>query len=177
MRQRLLTLPVMVAIIVSLVWRRVPSIAEAQKVLTREGLLGMAPLRVSPQAITKRLNVLPAAIMGQRFTEVCTRVQAQSPPALPHPRWAPVWERFPLLAIVDSSTLEALRKKTQGLQERPGVVLAGKLMMMVEAFQTTLGFGVRVGRLSQCDASADLCDPDFLRGAGDSLSAGGPSPG
>ena len=134
MRQRLLTLPVMVAIIVSLVWRRVPSIAEVQKVLTREGWLGMAPLRVSPQAIPKRLDVLPAAVMGQLFPEVCTRVQAQSPPALPHPRWAPVWERFPLLAIVDGSTLEALRKKTQGLQERPGLVLAGKLMMMVEAF-------------------------------------------
>src|SRR5438876_9138656 len=49
-RQRLLTLPVMVAIIVSLVWRRVPSIAEVQKILTREGLLGMAPLQVSSQA-------------------------------------------------------------------------------------------------------------------------------
>ena len=31
MRQRLLTLPVMGAIIVSLVWRRLPSIAEMQK--------------------------------------------------------------------------------------------------------------------------------------------------
>ena len=62
MRQRLLTLPVMVAIMVSLVWRRIPSIAEVQKVLAREGLLGMAPLRVSPQAITKRLDVLPAAV-------------------------------------------------------------------------------------------------------------------
>jgi hypothetical protein len=44
MRQRILTLPVMVSIIVSLVWRRVPSIAEMQKVLAREGLLGVAPL-------------------------------------------------------------------------------------------------------------------------------------
>ena len=61
MRQRLLTLPVIVAIMVSVVWRRVPSIAEVQKVLAREGLLGVAPLRVSPQAITKRLDVLPAA--------------------------------------------------------------------------------------------------------------------
>jgi hypothetical protein len=40
MRQRLLTRPVIVAIMVSLVWRRVPSIAEVQKVLAREGLLG-----------------------------------------------------------------------------------------------------------------------------------------
>jgi Transposase DDE domain len=134
MRQRLLTLPVMVAILVSLVWRRVPSIAEVQKVLTREGLLGMAPLQVSPQAITKRLDVLPAAVMGQLFAEVCTRVQAQSPPPLPHPRWAPVRERFPVLAIGDGSTLEALRKKTASLQARTGLVLAGKIMVLVDAF-------------------------------------------
>jgi len=134
MRQRLLTLPVIVAIIVSLVWRRVPSIAEVQKVLTREGLLGVAPLRVSPQAITKRLDVLPAAVMGQLFVEVCTRLQAQAPPALPHPSWAPVRAHFPLLAIVDGSTLEALRKKTDVLQQREGLVLAGKMMVMVEAF-------------------------------------------
>ena len=133
MRQRLLTLPVMVAIIVSLVWRRVPSVAEVQKVLSREGLLGMAPLRVSPQAITKRLDVLPAAVMGQLFTEVCTRMQAHPPPLL-YPRWAPVREHFPLLAIVDGSTLEALRKKTQLLRQREGLVLAGKIMVMVEAF-------------------------------------------
>ena len=96
MRQRLLTLPVIVAIMVSLVWRRVPSIAEVQKVLAREGLLGVAPLQVSPQAITKRLDVLPAAVMGQLFAEVCTRMQAQPPPPLPHPSWAPVREAFPL---------------------------------------------------------------------------------
>jgi Transposase DDE domain len=134
MRQRLLTLPVIVAIMVSLVWRRVPSIAEVQKVLAREGLLGMAPLQVSPQAITKRLDVLAAAMRGQLLTEVCTRAQGQPPPALPPPRWAPVRERFPLLAIVDGSTLEALRKKTQLVQERTGLVLAGKLMVRVEAF-------------------------------------------
>ena len=95
MRQRLLTLPVIVAIMVSLVWRWVPSIAEVQQVLTREGLLGVSPLQVSPQAITKRLDVLPAAVMGQLFAEVWTRVQAQSPPPRPPPRWAPTRERFP----------------------------------------------------------------------------------
>src|SRR5882724_113276 len=134
MRQRLLTLPVIVAIIVSLVWRRVPSIAEVQKVLAREGLLGMAPLRVSPQAITKRLDVLPAAVMGQLLAEVGVRLQAQAPPAVPHPRWAPVRDRFSLMALVDGSTLEALRKKMQVLREREGLVLGGKMMVMVEAF-------------------------------------------
>jgi hypothetical protein len=134
MRQRLLTLPVMVAIRVSLVWRRVPSVAEVQQVLAREGLLGSVPLRGSSQAITTRLDVLPAAVMGQLVGEVCLWLQAQPPPALPHPCWAPVRARFSLLAMVDGSTLEALRKQTEVLRERTSLVLAGKMMVMVEAF-------------------------------------------
>ena len=134
MRQRLLTLPVMVAIVVSLVWRRVPAVAEVQKVLAREGLLWIPPLQVSPPAITKRLDVLPAAVMGQLFAEVCTRLQAQAAPSVFHPSWAPVREHFSLIAIVDGSTLEALRKRTQVLRERDGVILAGKTLVMVEAF-------------------------------------------
>lgn len=134
MRQRLLTLPVMVAIIVSLVWRRMPAVAELQKVLAREGLLWVTPLRVSPQAITKRLAVLPAPVMGQLFAEVCTRLRTHAPPALPHPSWAPVHAHFPCLAIVDGSTLEALRKKTRVLREHDGLVLGGKMMVMVEVF-------------------------------------------
>jgi hypothetical protein len=134
MRQRLLTLPVMVAIVVSLVWRRVPAVAEGQKVLAQEGLLWTPPLPVSPQAITTRLDVLPAAVMGQLFAEVCTRLPAQAAPSVCHPSWAPVREHFPLIAIVDGSTLEALRKRTQVLRARDGVLLAGKTLVMVEAF-------------------------------------------
>ena len=80
MRQRLLTLPVIVAIVVSLVWRRMPAVAEVQRVLAREGLLWVPPVRVSVQALIKRLDVLPAAVMGQLFAEVCAQVQAQAPP-------------------------------------------------------------------------------------------------
>jgi hypothetical protein len=134
MRQRLLTRPVLVALIVRLVWRRVPSVAEIQKVWAREGWLGVAPLRVSAQAITKRLDVLPAAVMGQLFVEVCTRLQAQTPLTLPHPSWAAVRAHFSPLAIVDGSTLEALPKKTAVLRQREGLVLAGRVMVMVAAF-------------------------------------------
>src|SRR2546422_10169027 len=45
MRQRLLTLPVIVAIIVSLVWRRGPPIAWVEKVFAPEGLLGVGALQ------------------------------------------------------------------------------------------------------------------------------------
>jgi Transposase DDE domain len=78
--------------------------------------------------------VLPAAVMGQLLAEVCARLQARVPPTVPHPRWAPVRERFSWIALVDGATLEALRKKTQVLREREGLVLGGKMMVMVEAF-------------------------------------------
>ena len=88
--------------------------------MAREGLLRGAPLQVSSHAILKRLDVLPVATMGQLFAEVCARLQAQVPSPVQPPRWAPVREHFPQIAIVDGWTLEALRKKTQVLQERVG---------------------------------------------------------
>jgi hypothetical protein len=100
-RQRLLTLPVMVAILVSLGWRRVPSLAEVQQVLAREGVWGRVPLRGSSQALPKRLGVRPAAVMGQRCGEVCTRLHAQTPPTRPPPRWAPEQDHGSRLALVD----------------------------------------------------------------------------
>ncbi|HEY6073470.1 MAG TPA: IS4 family transposase [Anaerolineales bacterium] len=135
MRARILTLPVMVALVVSLVWRRLGSIAEVARVIAQDGLLWVAPLQVSEQALTKRLDTLPASALAAVFTEVGARLQAQPPPALPGlERWATVRARFPRIAIVDGSTLEAVRKKTQTLQGQEGVVLAGRMMVMVEAF-------------------------------------------
>jgi hypothetical protein len=135
LRPRLLTRPVMVALIVSLVWRRMPAVAEVQQVVTRDGWLGMAPLQVSPQALTNRLDGLPAALLGPLCTEVWVRVQAPPPPPLPPPRWAPVGERVPLLALVDGSPLEALRTKAPIRRPREGLGLAGKMMVRVDAFR------------------------------------------
>jgi hypothetical protein len=133
MRQRLLTLPGIVAILVRVVWRRVPSVAEVQRVLARAGLWWVSPLRVRPQALTTRLDVLPAAVLGQRFAEGWVRLQAQPPPRLPHPRGAPVRAHFPRLAMVDGSTREALRKQPQVLRQCEGLGLAGQVRVMVEA--------------------------------------------
>jgi hypothetical protein len=135
LRARILTLPVMVALVVSLVWRRLGSIAEVHRVVVQDGLLWVSPLQVSEQAIAKRLDTLPASALAAVFTEVSARLQAQPQPQLPGlARWADVRMRFSRIALVDGSTLEALRKKTQTLHAQPGVVLAGRVMAMVEAF-------------------------------------------
>lgn len=43
LRARILTLPVMVALVVSLVWRRLGAIAEVQRVIVQDGLLWVSP--------------------------------------------------------------------------------------------------------------------------------------
>jgi hypothetical protein len=135
LRKRVLTLPVMVAIILSLVWRRLGALAEGQRTLAQEGLLGVAPVEVSEQALAKRLDTRPASVLAQVFAEVGTRLQAQPVPVLPGgAAWAAVRAPFPQIAVVEGSTLEALRKKTQALRGRAGVVLAGRTMVRVEAF-------------------------------------------
>lgn len=47
LRDRLLTLPVMMAVVVSLVYRRIPSLSEVLRVLEVEGLLWVEPLKVT----------------------------------------------------------------------------------------------------------------------------------
>jgi hypothetical protein len=135
LRARILTLPVMVALVVSLVWRRLGSIAEVQRVVVQDGLLWVSPLQVSEQAIAKRLDTLPASAFAAVFTDVSARLQAQPSPQMPGlERWTEVQARFPRIAMVDGSTLEAIRKKTQMLRVQSGLVLAGRMMVMVEAF-------------------------------------------
>jgi hypothetical protein len=103
--------------------------------LVQDGLLWVSPLQVSEQAIAQRLDTLPASALAAVFTEVRVRLQAQPPPQIPGlERWTEGRAQFPRLAMVDGSTLEALRKKTQTLQAQPGVVLAGRMMVRVEAF-------------------------------------------
>jgi DDE family transposase len=111
------------------------ALAEGQRVLAQEGLLWVSPLQVSEQAIAKRLDPLPATALAAVFTELSARLQAQPPPPLPGlESWTGVRAQFTRSALVDGSTLEAIRKKTQPLQAQPGLVLAGRMMGMGEAF-------------------------------------------
>src|SRR5262245_39149244 len=68
-RDRVLTLPVMVAIVVSLVWRQIPSLTELLRVLAEEGLLWAEAVAVSKQALSQRLARLPSALFANLFSE------------------------------------------------------------------------------------------------------------
>jgi len=70
LRDRVLTLPVMVAIVLSLVSRQSSGLSEALRVLEQEGLLWAEAQAVSKQALSDRLRTLPASLFAQLFEQV-----------------------------------------------------------------------------------------------------------
>src|SRR5262245_7117679 len=56
LRERLLTLPVMVALVLMVIWRQIPSAQEVVRLLAKEGLLWTGSLPVSQQALSERLR-------------------------------------------------------------------------------------------------------------------------
>jgi hypothetical protein len=70
LRERILTLPVMTAIVVSLVLRQIPSLAEVLGTLAQEGLLWVRAQNVSKQALSKGLESLPASLFADLLQEL-----------------------------------------------------------------------------------------------------------
>ena len=130
LRDRILTLPVMAVLMVSLVWRQLPSLSEALRVVAREGLWDFAPFRVSRQALSQRLQALPAALFAHLYEEALQRLQPTAAPASPP---TGLRARFSALWLADGSTLEALRRKTHPEREPSGSPLGGKMLAVVDA--------------------------------------------
>jgi len=124
-----LALPVMVAVVLAMIWRQVPSVSELGRVLRREGLLWAPPTRISQQALSLRLRCLPAALFHQVLTDLLPIFHARAATRT-RPRPAVVVRahaHFPHLWAIDGTTLEALFKKVGLLREATGTVLGGKV--------------------------------------------------
>ena len=134
LRERILTLPVMVAFILSLLWRHIASVREGVRVLNEEGLLWTGPMPVSPQAVLQRMRELPPDLFANILDQVLPLMQQRwkkrqrpLPEAL---AWAT--QRFSSVLALDSSTLDALSKKVGLLQGTPGNVLAGRMAALLD---------------------------------------------
>jgi len=63
LRERTLTLPVMVALVLSMIWRQIGSVCTLTRLLAEESFLWTFPMQVSQQARSERLQVFPAALV------------------------------------------------------------------------------------------------------------------
>src|SRR5918912_1130952 len=129
LRERVLTLPVMMAFVLSLIWRHLGSVAEATRVLRQEGLLWVEPTKVSSQALTERLGSLPACLFEQVLHDILPQMQqrwqSRQRPIPPAIAWAQ--QHFSQVLALDGSTLDALLHKVGLLQGREKRALGGRM--------------------------------------------------
>lgn len=131
---RTLTLPVMVAFVLSLIWRQFGSVSQAVRVLKADGALWEPPIKVSQQAVSSRLREMPAALFERVFNEIVPvmhqRWEQRSRP-MPH-QLQTARRHFKGIVAVDGSVLDALIKKVGLLREVEGGVLAGKIIAVLD---------------------------------------------
>jgi hypothetical protein len=134
LRQRLLTLPVMVALVLTMIWRQIASVATLVRMLRDEGFLWSAPVLVSEQALSQRLRVFPAALFWSVFQDLLpvmhARWQQRQRPLAPVIAWA--LARYTAVQAVDGSTLDALVRKVGLLRDAVVHPLAGRITALLD---------------------------------------------
>lgn len=136
LRERVLSLPVMVALVLSMIWRQVGSVTTLTHLLHHEGLLWTAPVRVSQQALSLRLRTFPAALFRRVLDDLLPPMQARwqerQRPLPPELAWAR--ERFSAVLAADGSTLDALLRKVGLLRDRADkdAPLAGRMTALLD---------------------------------------------
>src|SRR4028119_1337165 len=70
LRDRILNLPLMVAAVLTLLWRDVAGVTELTRMLAREGFLWCKPTAVSQQAISQRFLTFPAELFKKVFQDL-----------------------------------------------------------------------------------------------------------
>lgn len=135
-RNRLLGLPTMVALVLALIWRKVPGVCTLQRMLARERILWSHPATVSQPALSERFLSFPAVLFERVLYRVLDRLPERfrartRPLAL---ALAPLAKRFTALYALDGTTLEALFGKLASLRDQPDVSLAGHLGVAVDLF-------------------------------------------
>lgn len=133
LRERTLTLPVMMALLLSAVWRQIPSVNELARLIRDEAVLWEEPKQVSQQALSERFNTLPATlflhVLNQLLPLMQQRWEQRARPLPPEIAWAQ--EQFTACQIIDGSTLDALMRKVGLLRDQESHPLAGKMTALL----------------------------------------------
>jgi len=135
LRERILTLPVMMAFVLSMLWRQIGSASELVRVVQTEALLWAKPLaHLSEKALNSRLRSLPATLFWRVLAELLPLLQARwaerRRPLTPELAWART--HYTEVLACDGSTLDALLRKVGLLQDAESTPLAGRMMGLLD---------------------------------------------
>jgi len=135
MRSRILTLPLMVAAVLTLLWRQVPSVSELSRMLDREDLLWCRSVKVSQQSLSERFLVFPYQLFEQVYKVLLPDLQMRWEKRQRRPLPAAIRtarQHFDQVWVADGSTLEALFRKLGSLEDVPPGKLAGKMCLVID---------------------------------------------
>jgi hypothetical protein len=134
LRERVLNLPVMVALVLSMIWRQLAGVSDLVRVLRTEGLLWATPQPVSQQAVSERLRTLPADLFLRLLQAILPQMQerwrARQRPLPPEIAWA--LRHYGQVLVHDGSTLDALLRKVGLLREADTPPLAGRMTALLD---------------------------------------------
>lgn len=134
LRERTLSLPIMVAFLLSVVWRQISGVSELARLVSEEALLWADPVRVSQQALSQRLSSLPAELFAAILRTILPVCQARwgdrERPLPPELAWAQA--QYTGVFAADGSTLDALIRKLGLLKDQDQHPLAGKMTALLD---------------------------------------------
>ncbi|MEG4104101.1 IS4 family transposase, partial [Microcoleus sp. Pol17C6] len=135
LRGRILNLPLMVAAVLTLLWRDVAGVTELTRMLASSGFLWCKPTTVTQQAMSQRFLSFPATLFEGVFKNLLPSLrtawyQRNQRPLPESIQFA--LTKFSRIWIVDSSTLEALFCKLKSLEDIPKGQLAGKMATVID---------------------------------------------
>jgi hypothetical protein len=134
LRQRVLTLPVMVALVLTMIWRHIGSVCELVRMLADEGFLWTSPVPITQQALSQRLRTFPAALFQQVLQDLLPTLQQRwherARPLAPAVAWARA--RYQAVLVADGSTLDALMRKVGLLRDALTHPLAGRITALLD---------------------------------------------
>jgi hypothetical protein len=135
MRERILTLPLMVALVVTILWRQVPSVRELTRMLAREDLLWCKAVDVRQQSLSERFLVFPAELFERVYKALLPELKERWEQRQRRPLPLSIQvarDHFDQILVADGSTLEALFRKLGSLAEAPAGQLAGKMCVVID---------------------------------------------
>ena len=135
LRERILTLPVMMALVLSMLWRQLGSASELVRVVQTEALLWTAPVtHLTEKALNSRLRSLPAELFWRVLFALLPLLQARwaerQRPLPPELAWAQ--QQYRAVLACDGSTLDVLLRKVGLLQEAEKPPLAGRMLGLLD---------------------------------------------
>ena len=133
LRERTLTLPVMMALFLMAIWRQVSGVCELVRLTSDEAAIWEMPQTVTQQAVSTRLKVLPPQlvlnVLNGLLPQMQSRWASRERPLPPEVAWAQA--HYQACLIVDGSTLDALVRKVGLLRDQEKYPLAGKMTALL----------------------------------------------